>query len=272
MNESRSFQQLHDILPATVTHIDIPMYFRALNLDFLQVLTDFCDAGQDFGRYLDLPYLFLPSSIFLIRNLPPTCFLFFFVIIVQQHLIERFLLFHASADNANQETVPQGFQSFALRRQFITGSHQQLQRKFQFRISIPKQLFIDDRQQRILNSRTGFPYFIQKHDIRCRQIPVHSTLVFIRFLQTADAHRTKDLIRCGETRHQVFKCPCIYKSSLQPTGHHRLCHPRRSQQQNTFARQSSQQRQTDFSLFLIYPPVHFGQQQLYTFFYFHIIL
>ena len=65
--------------------------------------------GQDFDRHLDLPYLFLPSGIFLIRNLPPAYFLFFFVTIVQQHLIECFLLFHAGADNANQETVPQSF-------------------------------------------------------------------------------------------------------------------------------------------------------------------
>ena len=129
MNKSRSLQQFHDILPATVAYIDIPMYFRTLDPDFLQISANFRDAGQNFGSYRDLSYLFLPPGIFLIRNLPLARFLFFFITIVQQHLIERLLLLHTSTDHTNQKAVPQGFQHFSLRRQLITGGYQQFQRK-----------------------------------------------------------------------------------------------------------------------------------------------
>ena len=88
------------------------------------------------------------------------------------------------------------------------------------------------------------------------QITLHRTLVSIRSLQFLNAHRTEDFIGCRESRHQILKALSPPECRLQLSGHHTLCHTRRSQQDDTLTCQSSQERERYLRLLLINAPVH----------------
>ena len=83
-------------------------------------------------------------------------------------------------------------------------------------------------EERVLDSRTRLPDFIQENHIGSRQIPLHRTLVSIRSLQFLNAHRTEDFIGRRESRHQILKALSIPERRLQLSGHHTLRHTRRS--------------------------------------------
>ena len=97
-----------------------------------------------------------------------------------------------------------------------------------FAIAISEDFLINHREERVLDSRTRLPDFIQENHIGSRQIPLHRTLVSIRSLQFLNAHRTEDFIGCRESRHQILKALSIPERRLQLSGHHTLRHTRRA--------------------------------------------
>ena len=120
-----------------------------------------------------------------------------------------------------------------------------------FCVAIAEQLLVDDRQQRVLYGRPGFPYLIEKHHVSRRQIALRVTLVFVRVLQFADAHGAEYLVGCAETRHQILERPCILECQLQPSCHHRLGHTRRAEQYHALTGQRCHQRERKLRLFLV---------------------
>ena len=125
-----------------------------------------------------------------------------------------------------------------------------------FAIAVSEDFLIHHREERVLDSRSRLPDFIQENHIGSRQISLHRTLVSIRCLQFLNTHRTEDFIWRRESRHQILETPGILECRLQLSCHHTLCHSRRSQQDDTLTCQSGKERQGYLRLLLINPPVH----------------
>jgi len=53
-------------------------------------------------------------------------------------------------------------------------------------VAVSEKFLIDDREERILYSRTSLPYLIKEHHIGRWQIPFNGTLIPVRSFQEGD--------------------------------------------------------------------------------------
>ena len=135
-----------------------------------------------------------------------------------------------------------------------------------FSVTIAEQLFVHHCQQGILDGRSCFPDFIQEYHICHWQVSINASFILVWILQFADTHRTKDFIWRRESRHQILERPAFVECSLYPSSNHRLRHTWRSQQNETFSCDSSQQRHRQFCFLFINAFCHFFQEALYSIF------
>ena len=209
----------------------------------------------------------MPVGIFIIGYLQLRRDSYFLVAISQQHLVEVLILFDALTFQADDESVPKRLQTLALCRQLVTGRNEQFQRQADKSVAVAEDLFVDDRKQRVLDRRPGFPYLVEEDDVGGRQIAFCDTLVIIGVLQFTNAHGTEDLIGRRELRHEILKRAGTGKSLRQPPCHHALCHSRRAKQDDALPGHGCQQRQGYLVLLLIDALVQCIEKLFYPFLY-----
>ena len=61
-------------------------------------------------------------------------------------------------------------------------------------VAVAEELFVDNSQKCILNSRSCFPYLVEKDHVGRRQISVGGAHISVGTFQLTDAHRTENLV------------------------------------------------------------------------------
>ena len=145
-----------------------------------QCLSHHVDACQQVVSDANRLDALRPQVVLLVANLPLLVARgFHSVVAVEQHLVEVRLLLDAATLHPDEETVPQRLQAFALCRQLIASSHQQLQWQAYLAFAIAEQLLVDHRQQRVLDGGPRFPYLVEEHHVGSWQIAVNGTLISV---------------------------------------------------------------------------------------------
>ena len=259
VEESRSLEQSHDILPATVAHIYLAVNILAWLLHVLQFLANVRYRQEHLHRHIHLINLLLDRQVFFGRESLRNALVFRSRLRTLDHLIESRFAADRLRQHAHDETVEDSLKTLSLGRQFVARGNEKLQRQVHLLCAIKIGLLVDDGQERVLYCRTCLPYLVEEDHVGTWQIAISGTLIAIGFFQARDADRTEDLVGSGETRHQILKRTGIAEGMLQTTRHHALSHTRRAKQQDALSSQGSKERQAQFGILLEHPLLQFVQ-------------